>query len=57
MTKKELMIALVGLDDDAPVRIQTKDGIIHEITGYFDKITGDYCGSNRITLIVDGVKL
>lgn len=51
MTKRDLMKALEGLDDDAVIYIEA-DESIYLFDGFKDKVTGDKV-ENEITLIAD----
>lgn len=54
MTKKELLKALEGLNDEAVIRVATSDNDIYSynITGYCDKVTGDAV-ENEIMLLAE----
>lgn len=50
MTKKELLIALDGLDDNAEIFVDVPDNDILNIVGYQDKETCELV-QNEITLV------
>lgn len=54
MTKKELIDALDGLDDDAVIRVSTIDNDVYDynIKGWRDKVTGSEV-ENEITLVAE----